>query len=786
MSAWFLIFAAASGAAALLYEIVWFQMMELVIGSTAVSAGILLAAYMGGLGGGSLAFLRFGRRFAGRAANPLRLYGLIELTIGALGVAVLFVMPLAGSLYTSSPDTFGTGGGVRSILLRGAVAAVCLLPPTLLMGAALPALGNACRQKLSMSLLYAANIAGGVIGCLAGGFYLLREFNVTVATLAAFGMNATIALIAFAISDRKRDASFDEEPLAIPRHDLRVYAVVAMSGLCALAGEIIWTRTLGLLFGSSVYSLTIILAVFLLGLGVGTWIGSQLRGISNPRITLGVFQLLAAVAIWWAARSLSISLPYWPVNPAISPDPWSNLQLDFLRACWAVFPATLLWGASFPLALAAASPRETTSHEAGVFPRVYASNTFGAILGALAASLVLVPSIGTRGAQQALIAISVAAGLIVLRPRFIIVGIAAAILLVRGVPPKSGLLIAHGRYAATWAGKSDIFYAADGMNSSVAVSRLPDGRMMFHVAGKIQASNVPRDLRLQRMLGHLSTLTVAQPRSVLVIGCGAGVTAGAISVDPLVERETIVEIEPLVFDAARNFGEANLGVLDNPKIHRVVDDGRHFLFTTRERFDVITVDPLDPWAKGAASLYTTEIFQAMREHLNPGGTVTMYIQLFETTPEAVKSAIATFMEVFPHATLWANTDEGRGYDMVLLGQSGPLRIDLDEMEQRVDFHGDSPMSQSLVGAGLDSPVALFATYAARREDLIEWLSVASINRDRNLRMQYLAGLGMDYDAAAAIFSSMTAGSRFPDGMFTSAEGRLDSLKRHWEMSQVRP
>lgn len=755
MPALLLIFAAGSGAAALLYEIVWFQTMELVLGSTAISVGIFLATYMGGLCAGSLAYPYFARR----TTNALRFYGVIEGAIGVFGLMVLFAMPM----------------------VPRAIAVALLVPPTFFMGAALPALGKACQQKVSMGLLYAANIAGGVIGCLAGGFYLLREFNVTVATFAAFTLNAAIAAVAFAMSSRKRGARFDEEHVAPLRNDYRTYAVIAMSGLCALAAETIWTRILGLLFGSSVYSLTIILAVFLLGLGLGSWFGSRLRGIPNQRVTLGMVQLLAAGAIWWAARSLSVSLPYWPVNPAISPDPWLNLQLDFVRACWAVLPATMLWGTSFPLALMAAPSNETVA-----FPRIYACNTIGAIVGALVASLVLVPHIGTQGAQQALIVISAATSLILLRPILMIAAVAAAIFLVSSVPLKSDLLIAHGRYAATWAGKSDIFYAADGMNSSVAVSRLPDGRMMFHVAGKIQASNVPRDLRLQRMLGHLTTLTVARPRSVLVIGCGAGVTAGAVSVDPLVERETIVEIEPLVFDAARNFHEANLDVLDDPKVRRVLDDGRHFLLTARERFDAITVDPLDPWVKGAASLYTTEIFQAMRDHLNPGGTVTMYIQLFETTPEAVKSAIATFMEVFPHATLWANTDEGRGYDMVLLGQTEPLRIDLDEMERRIDFRSESQLSQSLAGAGFDSPVALFATYATRRENLTGWLTGAPINRDRNLRMQYLAGLGMDYDDAATIFSSMTAHSRFPTGVFTSVEGRLDSLKRSWETSRVQP
>ena len=193
------------------------------------------------------------------------------------------------------------------------------------------------------------------------------------------------------------------------------------------------------------------------------------------------------------------------------------------------------------------------------------------------------------------------------------------------------MLVAHGRYAATWAGKGDIVYAGEGINSSVAVSSFPNGVLTFHVAGKIQASNVPRDMRLQRMLGHLTTLTAAHPRSVLVIGCGAGITAGAVSIDPRVERETIVEIEPLVPQAASTyFGEPNFEVLHNPKVQVRIDDGRHYLLTAKEKFDGITVDPLDPWVKGAANLYTQEFLEVMKQHLNPGGVITMYIQLFET------------------------------------------------------------------------------------------------------------------------------------------------------------
>ena len=286
-------------------------------------------------------------------------------------------------------------------------------------------------------------------------------------------------------------------------------------------------------------------------------------------------------------------------------------------------------------------------------------------------------------------------------------------------------------------------------------------------------------MRLQRMLGHLTTLTQTNPRSILVIGCGAGITAGAVSIDPRVERVTIVEIEPLVPQAAGTwFSRQNFDVLHNPGVQVRIDDGRHYLLTAKERFDGITVDPLDPWVKGAANLYTKEFLEAARQRLNPGGVVTMYIQLFETNQEAVKSAVATFFEVFPNGTIWGNTYEGRGHDMVLLGQVAPLRIDLDEMEQRFGYRGGgvSAIPQSLAEVGMNSPVDLFATYAGRRSDLTEWLKGAAINRDRNLRMQYLAGIGLNLDDSAAIYAGMLAYRRFPRDLFTSAEGRVDSLR----------
>ena len=756
-----------------------------------MSLAVLLATFMGGMCLGSLMFPRLIRP---ARLRPLRSYALIELGIGALAILVLRVMPFAGSIYTA-----WSGYGLRGFLLRGAVAAACLLAPTLLMGATLPALARVVDETPSgvawMGFFYAANLAGAVCGCLLAGFYLLREFDAATATYAAVAVNVAVAGVA--LTPRLRaglnGASSATSQTFRPARERGVHLAIALSGFCALAAESLWTRLLGLLFGASVYALALILAVFLVGLGIGSGVGSLLgRSLARPRLALGCCQLLAAGAIAWTAYCLAASLPYWPIDPSLSTSLAFTYQLDLARAFWALLPPTLLWGASFPLALAAAASTgpDSSIDWARLMARIYAANTLGAIAGALSASLLLIAWVGSQHAQQALVAVSMVAGLWLVLPAMTrrwaavaaVLAVSSGGLLIRGVPPVSTLLIAYGRYAATWAGKSDILYAAEGVNSSVAVSSFPTGARTFHVAGKIQASNVPRDMRLQRMLGHFTTLTAAHPDSVLVIGCGAGITAGAVSIDPRVERETIVEIEPLVPQAASAyFSGPNFAVLRNPKVQVRIDDGRHYLLTARERFDGITVDPLDPWVKGAASLYTLEFLEAMKRRLTPGGTVTLYIQLFETTPAAVQSAVATFFEVFPNGTIWGNPYEGKGHDMVLLGTVEPLRIDLDEMEQRVGYRGaPSPMAQSLAEIGMNSPEDLFATYAGRRSDLTEWLKGAAINRDRNLRMQYLAGLGLNLDDAANIYAGMLAYRRFPADLFAGAEGRVDSLRRAME------
>jgi spermidine synthase len=781
-----------SGCAALIYEIVWFQLLSLVIGSSAISLGVLLGTFMGGMCLGSYLL----PRYIDARQHPLRVYAFLELGIGAMGLLLLWGMPLVNGVYTS------IGGWV---VLRAIVAGLCLLPPTLMMGATLPAMARWVETSPKgvswLGFFYGGNIAGAVAGSLLAGFYLLRVFDMGVATYVAVLLNvivATVGLLLAKATSYTPSTSTGAEVEAAPG-SRTVYLVIALSGMTALSSEVIWTRLLSLNFGATVYTFSLILAVFLVGLGIGSTTGAAIaRGTTRPRVALGWCQMLICGAIAWAALILTKSLPYWPINPSISSDPWFNFQLDLVRCFYVVLPGAILWGMSFPLALASvARPGQDPARLVG---GVYAANTVGAIAGSLISSLLLTWWVGSQHAQQFLIVASAVGALLLLAPvaagdaakgrlqwgatALLILATGGAGLLARGVPDVPGLLVAYGRYSATWVGLSNIIYVGEGLNAFVAVSELSSGVRNYHNAGKVQASSEPQDMRLQRMLGHITHLVPKTPKNVLVIGCGAGVTAGAVSIGPRVEHVTIAEIEPLVpKTVARFFGQHNYAVVGdenggpgNPKVTVHIDDARHFLLTTKQKFDAVTSDPLDPWVKGAATLYTDEFFHVVKEHLNPGGVVTLFVQLYESSEAAVKSEIATFFKAFPNGVVWGNTNNGQGYDLVLMGQAEPIKINVDEIEAKLSSPEFGQIAQSLREIGFNSAVELFSTYAGQPGDLAPWLKDAQINRDRNLRLQYLAGLGFNLYQSGAIYANMLTNVRYPENLFTGSDATLQALR----------
>ncbi|MBN1361175.1 MAG: fused MFS/spermidine synthase, partial [Sedimentisphaerales bacterium] len=671
-----------------------------------------------------------------------------------------------------------------------------------------------------LGFLYGGNIVGAVLGCLLAGFYLLRVHDMATATYVAAAINLTVAGVGLALAGRTahRPAGLpgmQETPPRAPAAG-RVYWAIGLSGLCALGAEVVWTRILSLLLGGTVYTFSIILAVFLAGLGIGSSIGALLaRHSRRPRLALGACQLLLMGAIAWTAYVLARSLPYWPIDTTLSRSPWFDFQLDLARCIWAVLPGAILWGASFPLALASvAAPGQDPGRLVG---GVYAANTVGAIVGSLAFSMIFVPWIGTQGSQQIMVGLSAFSGLLLLVPlghapgaeslarrlatrwpRWVAAAGAAALaaLLIWRVPTIPWGLIAHGRHMATYTdymvpgitpqdqippddGQSQVFciYAREGRNVSIAVTESSLGVRSFHGAGKVQASNDPQDMRLQRMLGHIVALTHENPESVLVVACGAGVTAGSFVPYPSVRRIVICDIEPLVPQhVAPLFSKENHGVISDPRTRVVYDDGRHFVSTTREKFDIITSDPIDPWVKGCAALNTVEYYQMCKARLKPGGVMALWMPLYESSPDTAKSLISTFFQVFPNGILWSNDIEGEGYDAVLFGQVEPTVIDVDELQQRLDDDAYADVAQSLRDAGFYTVTDLLATYAGRASDLHDWMRGAQINTDRNLRLQYLAGMWLNADQGTDILNGILEHYTFPDDLFLGSSGSVDALR----------
>ena len=386
--------------------------------------------------------------------------------------------------------------------------------------------------------------------------------------------------------------------------------------------------------GATVYTYSVILAVFLVGIGIGSGAGSLLSRTADPRRAYGYCQLLLIAAIAWTAFMVAKSLPFWPIDPKLS-GPWFVFQVDLARVLWAVLPPTLLWGASFPLALAAVASQE--DDPARLTGGVYAANTSGAIIGALLFSMLLIPWIGTHQSERVLIGLSFASAQCLLLPLARFAGTNAsearsskeevfwlaistlfAGLLAWTIPAVAGSVAAYGRLFQTLAKNSQILYVGEGLNSTIAISQWGK-TLQFHVSGKVEASAGPYDMRVQRMLGHLPALLQANPHSALVVGFGAGVTAGSLVTYPQMQRIVVCEIEPLIPQVtSRYFAKENYDVLHNPRTQIVYDDARHFILATHEKFDVITSDPIHPWVKGSAALYTKEYFQLVRDHLNPG------------------------------------------------------------------------------------------------------------------------------------------------------------------------
>ena len=712
-----------SGAAALVFEVIWARSLGLVLGSSHLAVTTVLSVYMGGQAIGSS---MFGAR-ADRAQQPLRLYGVLEIGIGLFAIAFIGLMRVYPYLFRPLAQLAGENS-VYLTVLRIAFAVAAMIIPTTLMGGTLPMLtrfvshrkGGIARQ---LSFLYAFNTLGAVTGSLAAGFIMLKEFGVTVSLLVAGTVSISVGMASIVLQRRIAAPECALAP-AIPTSesappsnsggpsDLTVRLAligIGISGFCALGYEVLWTRMLTLVFGTSVYSFTIVLVAFLAGIGLGSYAFGMVRrrkGTSDEHNTVLLFSG-TQIAIGLSALAVTFLMLDLPVmanriQAALVGDYSSEFGgrlIASLGVAFAyVFVPAFFMGMAFPVAGTIWSAKH--GQVGSAVGRVLTANTVGAILGSVVSGFVLIYYFGIERSLQLLAILNVSMGLAVaasaVARRWLVaaVPVAAALLIViRAAYPGWGR-VWDQKYFATYTNNSrsldtpaqlrerlhnvDVLYYHEGVNETVSVIRPKGDIQTFIVNGRPEASNHPMDVQLQRTLGHLPMLLHPNPRRVFVLGTGTGMTLGSASIHPEVERIVLCEIEEGVLDVARTFDDWNSRVLDNPKLKIVFDDGRNYLATTPDTFDVITADPIHPWSGGAGYLYTREYFRSVADRLAPGGIACQWLPLYELTVHDVKTVVRTFSEGFRHVMVWLTY-----YDAVLIGSKDPILINEEEIARRL-------------------------------------------------------------------------------------------------------
>jgi spermidine synthase len=683
-----------SGASALVYEVAWMRQLRLVTGATTAAVSTLLAVYMGGLAVGAFAL----GRLADRSRAPLKLYAYLEAAIGAYALLLPRLQAWATPLYVSLARSVSASPGIL-MLIRVVFGAAWLLAPTVLMGGTLPVLvrfvtRSQARLGRDLGTLYGMNLAGAVVGTVASGFALIRWFGVQGATLVAAIVNLAIGALALVWSlfgaqeagATSRPALVEPTPIEPLPARLRswLFAIVFLSGFVSMGYEVLWTRILLFAFTSTIQAFAVILATFLTGLALGSGLFALLEHRWNLVRALVFAQLLAGLlALMLVPASLRAADILKAYSERSGGADAAIVAAMALSAAIVMLPSATLMGLVLPMAsrLLTNDLRQASRRIGGA----YMVNTVGAVLGSLLTGFGLIPLLTLKGSVMLLAAMQVAAGWALLPWSGLAAGgkrrllAASALGLVACYALCTTLL--RGPNPFDLVSPKDVEAHRDGVSASVSVVRNEFGSKTLRIDGFEVAATSPQSAYMA-MMTHIPMLLHPDPKRLLVICFGTGTTAGTGLLYPAA-RVDAVDINPSVFAFADHFREANRGVAHDPRARLVVDDGRNYLLTTRETYDVITAEPMPPTFAGVTHLYSREYYALARERLAPGGIVVQWLPFHLVKSSEALAILRTMQDVFPETTLWMHSSTG----IAVARRDRPVEIDLAALRRRLADEG---------------------------------------------------------------------------------------------------
>ncbi|ANY16163.1 fused MFS/spermidine synthase [Bordetella pseudohinzii] len=712
-----------SGAASLIFQIVWIKQLSLVVGVEIHAIATAVSAFFLGLAAGGWLL----GRLAARLSRPIRLYAALEAGVALLGLAV------TGLLAHGAPWFAAYEGPLAWLALFLAVGAAPFL-----MGGTLPALLQALRAAgpvaRSGGTLYAANTAGAIAGALLPAFALIPALGVMGTACAAAALNLVSALGALGL-DRAVPAPEPARAAPLEREARWAIGLYTLAGALALGYEILWAQMVVPFMSTRAFAFSIVLAIYLAGLAAGSAAYARWgERLGEPWRVFGWLIALAGVTALLEAALLGRWLVPLQSLAEAGVLRWTDNRLAGMSARFATAGAavvllpTFLLGAAFPAVLRIAAGRDgQAGRRAGA---VLAGNTLGGIAGTLLTGFVLLPALGAVRTLAVLAAGACALGLAALwrAPGGMLLGRASALALLLGTAGVGAALPAdHLARLLPGAQGADLVFYQENHGGTVAVVERGEGERRFrrlYIQGVSNSGDAMPSLRYMRLQALLPLIIHnGEPRSALVIGYGTGITAGALSRYAGLRQRVVAELLPAVVQAGPLF-RGTYGASQDPGLEIRLRDGRRELLASEQRYDLITLEPPPPSAAGVVNLYSSDFYALAARRLNPSGVVAQWLPLPTQNLEDTRALVASFLAVFPHVSLWTT----EVHEMLLVGSMQPMALDAARIAERF---GQPRVQEALAEVGVRSPAALLATWVCGREALEGFVAgVAPVTDDR--------------------------------------------------------